>query len=95
MKANSKLLIVSMKQSPSPSPNTPKPEYTPPPGDVPKRFPEKQPLSDDRVEADKRAATNGDEGLADHAGEDRGVESGINQADPEHPLHAEGDEAMK
>lgn len=91
---------MNMPSSPSPSnPNSPKPEYTPPPGDVPKRFPEKQPLSDDSVEASKKAATTSDEatdeGVAEHSGEDREVESGIDQDDPEHPLHAEGDEAMK
>ena len=90
----------TMKQqsSPSPStpPNSPTPEYSPPPGDVPKKFPEKQPLSDDSVEgAKKTAASSESEGTAEHAGEDREVESGLDRDDPEHPLHAEGDEAMK
>jgi hypothetical protein len=85
------------KPSPSPSaPNGPKPEYTPPPGDLPKKFPEKQPLSDNGIDADKKAAASRDRDAAvEHSGEDREVESGIDHEDPEHPLHAEGDEAMK
>lgn len=80
--------------SPRSDPNAPKPEYTPPPGDVPKRFPEKQPLSDDGVEAAKSKSAS-EITPPDHAGEDRQVESGIDRDDPEQARAADGDEAMK
>jgi hypothetical protein len=79
---------------PFPRSDRPTPEITPPPGDLPKKFPEKVPLSDDGLEAAKRESASTMK-EPDHAGEDRSVESGIPADDPEQPESAAGDEPME
>ncbi len=63
----------------------PRPEIEPPPGDLPKRFPEQQPLSDDGLEAAKRNDSNVIPAAHETPGEDPLVESGLPEDDPEHP----------
>jgi hypothetical protein len=83
---------------PFPRYSEPTPEISPPPGDLPKKFPETTPLSDDGLEAAKReSASTMKEAPAqeEHAGEDRSIESGIPKDDPEQPESAAGDEPME
>ncbi|HEX2860791.1 MAG TPA: hypothetical protein VHN79_04095 [Lacunisphaera sp.] len=61
----------------------PHPEIPAPPGDLPKNFPEKTPLSDDGVETAKREASSSM--MKEGAGEDPLVESGLPDNDPERP----------
>jgi hypothetical protein len=78
--------------SPSRSNNDPQPEITPPPGDLPKKFPESTPLSDDGVEVAKQ------EGSSPHrngSGEDPFVESGIPENDPEQPRETPEEQSME
>lgn len=71
------------------------PEIQPPVGDVPKKFPEPQPLSDDGLEAAKKGSTDTMSPPAEHSGEDDTVEAGIDQNDPEQSHSAAGDEPME
>lgn len=80
---------------PFPRSDRPTPEITPPPGTLPKKFPEVTPLNDDGVEAAKRESASTMKEPAEHAGEDRTVESGIPAGDPEQPESAAGDEPME
>ena len=50
--------MCAQQSSPGPRENPPTPEVPPPPGDLPKHFPEKTPLSDDGLEAGKREAAS-------------------------------------
>lgn len=79
---------------PFPRRNQPTPEITPPPGDLPKKFPEATPLSDDGLEAAKKESASTMK-EPEHAGEDRSVESGVRADDPEHPEAPAGDEPME
>jgi len=58
------------------------PEVPQPPGDLPKNFPEKTPLSDDGVEAAKKEAASP---MKPGPGEDPLIESGLPEDDPERP----------
>jgi hypothetical protein len=71
----------------------PTPEVPVPPGDLPKKFPESQPLSDDGLEAAKKESASTMK-TPEHAGEDRAVESGETEDDPEHPNHQDGEEPL-
>jgi hypothetical protein len=57
-------------------------ESTLPPGELPKHFPEKTPLSDDGIEAAKKEAASP---MKPGPGEDPLVESGLPDNDPERP----------
>jgi len=72
----------------------PQPEIPPPPGDLPRKFPETTPLSDDGLEAAKHESASRMK-PPDHAGEDRSIESGIPRGDPEQPESPAGDEPME
>lgn len=52
------------------------------PGELPKHFPERTPLSDDGVEAAKKEAASP---MKSAAGEDPLIESGLPENDPERP----------
>ena len=79
----------------SPRSDRPTPEIPPPPGDLPKKFPETTPLSDDGLEAAKKESASTMKEPPEHAGEDRSVESGLRDDDPEQPESAAGDEPME
>jgi hypothetical protein len=78
-----------------PRSDEPKPELTPPPGDVPKRFPEKTPLSDDGVEAAKKESTESMRSASSGSGEDPFVESGLPENDPERPRETPEEQSME
>jgi hypothetical protein len=75
--------------------NPPRPEIEPPAGDLPKRFPEQQPLSDDGLEAAKRNASNTIPEARQTPGEDPLVESGLPDDDPERPRETEEEKSNR
>jgi hypothetical protein len=82
----------SAPSRPNRDPRDPQPEITPPPGDVPKKFPEPTPLSDDGLEAAKQDTSGpGRTG----SGEDPFVESGLPENDPERPRETPEEQSME
>lgn len=80
---------------PKPKSTSPRPEIEPPPGDLPKRFPEQQPLSDDGLEAGKRNAANAIPAAHANPGEDPLVESGLPEDDPERPRQTDEEKSNR
>jgi hypothetical protein len=86
---------MNSKSVPSPRSDEPKPEVQPPPGDVPKKFPESTPLSDDGLEAAKSESTGPGKSGSSGSGEDPFVESGLPENDPERPRETPEEQSME
>jgi hypothetical protein len=80
---------------PSPRGHEPVPEISPPPGDLPKKFPEATPLSDDGLEAAKKESASTMKAGSSGGGENPFVESGLPDHDPERPRETPEEQSMK